>query len=373
MLSSNKHSFFFAIILISLLTQITAAQQGASPQWPASPNPVADIVIVGIDAQTLDNIGYSNGADGLTYRGSFPLDRSWYAKLTTELVKAEARIIAFDMQFGPEADPQSGKLFALAVKKSPVPVIIGFEEIPRPLPYVSKVDLRRYATRIQPANSNAPQADFLALPFQEILSAGALLGSTATHDDPDNVLRNMPLFVKNSGYVLPAITLQIFLQSIGASVADIQLSASASGRFLSVHGKQFPLSADDGFRVAFPPHKSAFVFRSFYDVVTVKDAYKKGAAAAHDRRMKSWFRDKIVIVGFQDASLKDLKRTPAGGSYPGVEALAAAVNHLLNVYAGPGAVRTAKGKPKRSLNEKPSKPPRNTNIDIAVEQLKKIE
>ncbi len=362
------------VIVTTLLSraQPGSAQKLPAKQWPVSPNSIAQIVIVGIDSKTLYKLGPSGKpGNGEAYKGAFPLDRKWHAQLVATLSKAGAKLIAFDMYFSPEWNSPDSKIFGNVVRKSAVPVIIGFEEIPRDHPHAPRFNMGEYELpRISPAKTYAPSAKALAMPFSEILSAGAILGNLSDHPDPDGVLRNHNLFVSYQNHVLPSLALSIFLNSIGASLSDVYLGGSGGGRWMVVQGKRLPLTGSDAFHVSLPPPSTNFKYMSFYDVVVPKDSFKPTAKALHAEKIKKWFSDKIVIVGFADSSLGDLKRTPAGNAYPGVEVLASTVNQLLNLYTGPHAATPRHSETSASAN--PSKPPKNTNIDIAVDELKHI-
>ncbi len=364
----------FAVILsVSLIFSRTAsAQKSPAANWPVSPNTFAQIIIVGIDSDTLYKIGPSNTKDGKIYKGSFPLEREWHAKLVRTLSDAGAKLIVFDMYFSPEWNSPGSKAFGNAVRKSATPVVVGFGEIPRTAPNAPVFDLARFELpRITPSTSNAPFAKALAFPFSEIINAGALMGGITDHPDPDGVLRNTDLFVRYENYVLPSIALATFLRATGASQADVQVGGAGGGRWMYVQGRRFQLTDTDAFPVALPPPYTNFKYVSFYDVVVPKDSYKPDANALHAQKMKQTFADRIAIVGFADSSLGDLKRTPAGNAYPGVEVLASTVNQLLNLYTGPRAAGTPAAK--TPAPAKPSKPPKNTNIDIAVDELKHIK
>lgn len=343
-----------------------ADQKAPAPRWPASPNPVADIVIVGIDADTLYNLGPTYSVrQGKAYTGPYPIERNWYGVLVGRLREAGARLIAFDQVFQSTWETRSDQIFANAVKSGPPPVIAGFEAVPSSKNLVSSLGLKRFALpRVPYSVSQAEVAPNLALPFNALVNSGAFLGSVHEDPDPDGVLRRSGMFVKFNNMVFPSLPLMIFLQIIGVSPAEVQVAGAGASRSMIVEGRRIPLGKSDTFTVAYPPTRAVFKYFSFYNVVRVKDDFKPGANEAHAALLKKRFSDKVVIVGYQDVSLGDLKRTPAGGSYPGVEAVAATVNHLLNLYAG--SRQSAQPKPPAATKKSGGKG-KKTKVDIVKE------
>ncbi len=347
-----------------------ASAQASMPWYSEKMNPIAEIAMVGIDANTLYYIGSGSG-DGEAYRGSFPLERNWYAKFISELSKAGAKMVVFNIYFNQEWNSPTSRAFADAVKNASMPVIVSFEKVPHPYPNTVDPDLKSYSlSRIGPKNVNSEKALSLAFPFKEILAAGALIGYSRMVEDADGIVRSVPAFVGYNNYVFPSLSVRTFIQAVGAAPQDATVSGYGANRSLNINGRKISITQADTIQVAIPPHNTIFKSRSFYDVMNVKDSYKKDAKKTHQKKLKEWFEDKIVFVGFTDLSLGDLKRTTAGVGYPGTEIIAAAVNQMLNIYAGPNASPAYKKK-KSNVKTSPATPPRNTDVDIAVEEMKK--
>jgi CHASE2 domain-containing sensor protein len=361
-----RKAFLFLIVLMlaGSFHAVAAGQKAPVPRWPACPNPIAEIIIVGIDGDTLYNLGpnYSSRA-GKTYTGPYPIERNWYGALVNQLRESGAQLIAFDQVFRSTWETRGDQNFAAAVKSGPPPVIVGFDAIPSSKDPVPDIGLRRFALpRISYSLSRAEVAPALALPFNELINSGTFLGSVHDDPDPDGVLRRSGLFIRYNGMVIPSLPLMIFLQTIGVSPNEVEVAGSGPSRSMIVGGRRIPLGESDTFTVSYPPTKSVFQFFSFYNVVKVKDDFMPGAKEARAAMLKKRFRGKVVIVGYQDASLGDLKRTPAGGSYPGVEAVAATVNQLLNLYAG--SRQSAPPLPPATTVKKPGAKSGKTKVDI---------
>ncbi|HOO56521.1 MAG TPA: CHASE2 domain-containing protein [bacterium] len=332
---NKKLLIIFTTILMAFGCRLSAQDSVSNLRWPATPNPISDIAIVGIDDATMYYLGpASYQRQGEIYRGSYPLHRVWFGELTQKLREAGARIIAFDQLFIKSWKNYDDQSFSKIIADGPPPILIGFESIPGPLANSPEIDMRRFALPgIRLADSKSFTAGALALPARELLDSGAAPGCLTDQPDADNVFRHSNLYINYNGYSLPSLSLAIFMQTIGISPAEIRVYGSGTNRYLSVRGRSIQISSKDTLQVAYPPHNSIFKFYSFYDVVKVKDDFKKGAKEAHAEKMKEYFQDKIVIVGYNDMALNDWISTPVGGAYPGVEALAASVNHLLNLYS----------------------------------------
>jgi adenylate cyclase len=350
----------FAFVLF-LLSAVVAAQQKTPAQvaavWPATMNPVSEIVIVAVDSNTLYYLGPEKSSrSNQAYTGPYPMHRMWHGRLVERLREAGARAVALDMLFQQTWDTRDDKIFTDAVAAGPMPVIAGFDIIPTPHAVNPQVDLRAYAIgKIGAGASLGRPAPALALPFEGLLKAGASAAGRSLYPDADGTLRRVDMFVSHQGLVLPSLSLAVFLAAIEASPSEVSVSGSGVSRAVTVRGRSVPLSQGDTLQVLFPPHKSVFKFVSYYDIVKVKDSFKAGAEEKHNEKMRELFKDRVVIVGYTDASTGELITTPAGAGYPRVEAIAAAANQMLNLYAGRNAVpaRTSEPRPSPKIYSDP--------------------
>lgn len=299
-------------------------------RWPASMNPMLPISIVGIDADTLYYIGNDN-KNGEMYTGDFPLPRIWYAKLIESLREARAMVIVVDYVFMPRQPAHTADFsLAKAIATGPPPIVVAFDAIPAasrmPAPgfNLKEFDLNH----IQPGSGGMVSAPALALPFADLVKAGASIGSAHQHVDPDGVIRKGPLFVSYGDIVLPSIPLAAFMEATGVMPHEI----SISGGYMDIRGTKFPLTTEASLDLALPPQKAVFPRMSFKDVVVIKEEYKKTAVADHKNELKKLFEGRIVFIGPTDFSLGDLRKTGAGPLYPSVEVMAATTNHLLNIW-----------------------------------------
>jgi len=325
-----------AVIMFVSMLSIRGTALASDVEWPATMNPIAGITIIGIDSDTLYDIG-QNGRGTEMYQGDFPVQRLWYARLITTLREAHAILVAIDyvLMYYPPARPVDYTL-ANVISRGPPPVINVFDIMPRTPLQSPDIDLRKFAIRgTSPGQVDAVRAQALALPYPELADVSATLASTHELVDPDGLTRRCPLFLEYGDIVLPSLALSIFMQTAGISPGDVRVS----GGYMTIRGMKVPLSAEGSLSVAFPPQREVFQRRSFRDVVKIKDDFKKGSREKHEKKMIDWFENQIVIVGLTDSTLKDITTTPAGGLYPNCEVAAAAANHLLNLWARARGVR----------------------------------
>ncbi|HEV2028406.1 MAG TPA: adenylate/guanylate cyclase domain-containing protein [Candidatus Dormibacteraeota bacterium] len=157
-----------------------------------SPDP--NIVIVGIDDQSLKTIG------------RYPVPRDVYAKVLQILEKDGASVAAFDIGFPDPRDPVTDTVFAKALATSKVPVVLGYagdNVVPgdgkviqcfgdRPSPCqggVDEIPLRMFRCA-DPADPSDPSAPCLQ-PYPNVI-----LASTDVKPDADGVVRRIPMFVQ---------------------------------------------------------------------------------------------------------------------------------------------------------------------------------
>ena len=155
-------------------------------------NPDPNIVIVGIDDQSLKTIG------------RYPVPRDVYARALQILEKDGASVVAFDIGFPDQRDPVTDSAFARALATSTVPVVLGYagdNVVPgdgkvvqcfgdRPSPCqggVDEIPLRMFRCADASSDPNAPCRQ--AYP-------NVILASTDVKPDADGVLRRISMFVQ---------------------------------------------------------------------------------------------------------------------------------------------------------------------------------
>ena len=155
-------------------------------------NPDPNVIIVGIDDQSLKDIG------------RYPVPRDVYAKVLAVLQQDGASVVAFDIGFPDQRDRVTDDVFAKALAGSKIPVVLGYAGdnlVPgdgkmvqclgnQPSPCAGGVDeipLRMFRCADASSNPNAPCKQ----PYPNVI-----LASTDVKPDTDGVLRRIPMFVQ---------------------------------------------------------------------------------------------------------------------------------------------------------------------------------
>ena len=155
-------------------------------------NPDPNVIIVGIDDQSLKDIG------------RYPVPRDVYAKVLQVLQNDGASVVAFDIGFPDQRDRVTDAVFAKALAASKIPVVLGYAGDnlvsgsgrmiqclgSQPAPCAGGVDeipLRIFRCADASSDPNAPCKQ--AYP-------NVILASTDVKPDTDGVLRRIPMFVQ---------------------------------------------------------------------------------------------------------------------------------------------------------------------------------
>jgi adenylate cyclase len=156
---------------------------GASPTT-TDPN----IVIVGIDDASIANPNV----------GTWPVTRDKYATVLKNLEQAGAAVVAFDIALPDPRETTKDAVFAGALANATIPVVLAYG-----------------SSATQPADGKYVQSGVNEIPLKEFRCAdtnpdpnvpcrqpykNVLLGATDVINDPDGVLRRIPMFVQPSCY-----------------------------------------------------------------------------------------------------------------------------------------------------------------------------
>jgi len=152
-------------------------------------NPDPNIVIVGIDNQSVKDVG------------SYPVPRSVYAQALKNLEAAGAAVVAFDIVFPDPREPQTDRKFADALASATVPVVLAYAgdntvngsgKLIQTAPNTSPPGIDQIPLRIfRCADSNADPGAPCKQPYPNVV-----LASTDIKPDADGVTRRIPMFVQ---------------------------------------------------------------------------------------------------------------------------------------------------------------------------------
>lgn len=298
------------------------------------------VVIVDIDEKSLDELG------------RWPWNRSVIAELVRQLVDEYAvSVVGFDILFA-EADESSGLPVLEALAQNELRSFAPFQKVlaaKRPL-----LDYdRRFAETLQDRpvvlgfhfsdqpGTAAGRALPDPVPFSAMLASGqfpVLPGFTANLEafqkvaaggghfnpliDGDGVIRRVPMLIEHAGQFYPALSLAMLqiLVDDGLLIPHAP-SADAPLEWIDVDGRRgvlrIPVDGDGAVLVPYRGHEGSFPYVSAADVI---------AGKVDKERLVG----RIILVGTTAVGLKDLRSTPVGAAYPGVEVHANLISGALD-------------------------------------------
>jgi len=286
--------------------------------------------------------------------GRWPWPRLVHASAVDYLVRAGARVIAYDVLFNERegrastvingrmiSGDESDQALVTSVRRAGNVVLLaeatyeglasGAAEGPAAAMLSGPAyDLGRgFASR-----------PFVTPPFPQLAEAAAALGHNYLAKDYNSDLARRVLpFVEHGGRSVPSLGMAAVLRYLGTSPADVRLD----GAVLRVGDRSVPLVEDDAPHAADAPNwealvryrepvtaadgvQSTFPTYSFFDVVLSEDNVLSGSEPVIPL---SAFRDKIVFVGTTAAGLFDRYATPFPGGLSGVELHATIADDVL--------------------------------------------
>ncbi len=276
-----------------------------------------DIVLIDVDQPSLDAFSRQQNLP-------WPWPRQIYSAVLDFLKAGGAKAVFFDLiltepsGFGVEDDAN----FSAAIGRSGsvfLPFFLSKEEREADTAKAAEA-LRRFsiAGRDIPARAVMPLKS-VTLPLAELMANVRGMGNVQFVPDGDSVYRRLPLVFDFAGLTLPSLPLAL---------------ADAAGAPVDL--RKVPLDRDGRMILRF--HGPAKTYRS-YAIAAVIDSQARIEEGKAPELSPSEFAGKTVIVGTTAPGLFDLRPTPFGGVYSGMEILATAVD---NITRG-DAVRPASG------------------------------
>ena len=280
------------------------------------------VVIIDIDTQSLSAVG------------PWPWPRAQLARLVDTLFEQQnIAVLGFDIVF-PKPDPQAGGDAALATALRDRPVVLGYffsnEPSARstgvlPAPVMSGELLQGRPVRIT-------RWDTFESNISELAQAAPRAGAFNALPDSDGVVRSVPLLAEHQGKTYESLALAVFRRVLGSPPVE---PGFASGLMMNrrISGLESLRLQHDGQTLAIPvdervaalvpyrgpggPEGGSFTYISAIDLLS-------------GRVPPAQLEGRIVLVGTTAPGLKDLRLTPVGANYPGVEAHANLIAGLLD-------------------------------------------
>jgi len=280
------------------------------------------VVIVDIDRASLATVG------------PWPWPREQLATLVDALFEQQGiAVLGFDIVF-PQPDPQAGgdALMAEALRDREVVLGYFFSNEPAarssgvlPAPVLSADVLRGHPVRIT-------QWDAVESNIPALAEAAPHAGAFNALPDKDGVVRSLPLLAEYQGRAYESLALAMFRRVLGLPPVE---PGFASGLMMSrrFSGLESLRLQHDGQTIAIPVDErvSALVpYRGRGGPEGGSFAYVSAAEVLSGRLAPEQLRGKIVLLGTTAPELQDLRLTPVGADYPGVETHANLITGLLD-------------------------------------------
>jgi len=261
--------------------------------------------------------------------GRWPWSRSTFAELVQRLDEAGAKVIAFDVFFSERESARADAQFARAIASSRK-VVLGTVFL------LNREEAQHLgAARLEAAmQAIAPQA------FAHVSTAGdarsefqmdepfgvlaniAELQTSAVHTghinvqfDVDGVVRRTPLVLRHDGRYFPAFDVQVARAFLGEPKLSLELAAYGIAG-MSLGERQIALDEDGRLLVRYRGPVRTF------SAVSIADILERKADAA-------LLRDRVVLIGNTAQGIGDIRVTPYGRAFPGVEVRANIIEGLL--------------------------------------------
>jgi len=310
------------------------------------------IVIVDIDEKSLSEVG------------RWPWSRKYLANMVNELFDLQKiAVVGFDVVFA-EADNSSGLSQLNALAQNELKDQAGFKErlhgLQTSLDYDAlfakslenrAVVMGYYLNDDVPARTSgllpAPVLTKKALEGRNIMStswggygsniavlaqAAPLAGYFNSITDRDGVVRSLPLLAQYQGQYYESLALGIFRKLMGSPtvVPVYSFDGAASGEAsvvdmlqLRLGDKHIDIPVDDRVATLVPYRGAGGVHGGSFQYISASDIL-------NHRLPPGSLKDKIVLVGTTAPGLLDLRVTPMGEAYPGVETHANLIAAMLD-------------------------------------------
>jgi adenylate cyclase len=261
--------------------------------------------------------------------GRWPWSRSVHARLAERLDAAGARVIAFDLFYPERESAQADAEFARSIAATRKTLLgslflYGYDETR----HLAAGALEQAERSMAPqaistvhAAPGAARAPPVQEPYGAIVSIAELQAAAASSGhlnvlpDSDGVVRRVPLVVRYGGRYYPSFDVQAARAWLGAGelalrIADYGLAG------LQIGERQVPLDEAGRLLVRYRGREGSF------DTVSIADILE-------GRADTSLLRDRVVLIGNTAKGIGDLRVTPFGTLFPGVEVRANIIENLL--------------------------------------------
>lgn len=277
-----------------------------------------DIVIIAVDDPSYEYITEKFG--------TWPVPRSFWAKLINGLEVANPKFIAFDLLFTKRLgalDEGDLKLIEAVKNNQNVYLSMNFDNYPSTirlapqLPEGLEINLKN-----GDIIKNSPFLHFnnCRKAMDELLDVTSNFGFINVTRDDDGIIRYIaPMFYYKDAYY-PNLTTAIALKYLNIDPNNIYVKNNTL--YLDALHK-IPLNPDGRATINWYGKEGTFEHVGLWQV---DDAINRGDT----KFLKEKFENKIIYIGTTVTALADIKSTPVSFMYPGVETHATFLNNILD-------------------------------------------
>lgn len=286
--------------------------------WGAPAPSTSQITTIMIDQTSLDE------AEAL-FGVSWIWPRQIYAYILSFCQRAEAKAVVFDLLFTESSGygVEDDLLFAEAISNAP-PFVAA---LPMGIQTGTSRNWIQTGTKVLPKPGRTPTrihtAQTASFPVPPIARSMTLPGAVIANPDSDAVFRRIAPFQVFDQHWVPSLGIAAFL---AAHPSPLPITYT-SDQQLSIADRTIPLDRNGmailNFRGPTQTHKALNATAILQSELQIRE----GRIPQIDPAI---LRDQYVILGLTAPGLMDLKPTPVGQTYPGLEVHATVLDNLLN-------------------------------------------
>ncbi len=276
--------------------------------------PGGNIVIAAIDEKSLSELG------------RWPWPRATIAKLVDTLKEYGAKTVGMDIVFAEPAD--TDPILAESIKNAGN-VTLGyfFHTSEKEIAHLNKEDAQKCANNIayskyqivqfigKPDESILPQACAAAANVGPLSDAAENSGYFNCFPDSDGTIRWSPLVIKFGGDFYPPLSISVLLQYMDWPMLTLKI-ADFGVEFIRIGDLDIPTDESGRMLINYLGPAKTFPHYSIADIIS-------------GRLKPALFKDKLVLVGATATGIYDMRVTPFGTTYPGIEIHATVIDNIL--------------------------------------------
>lgn len=318
--SNNFHKFiiFIIITMLCIITYFTN-QYFVEPsvhdlflRMNLSNTPSSQIINIAIDENSLSKVG------------RWPWNRNLYGNIF-EYVK-DAKVIVFDSVITTSDNIKSDQKFFSRLKNMDNLILGTFfcnkEQN-------STINMTPFAVNIK----NGEQMKLIEYQYyanlpEDLIKNAHAIGSVSTLPDNDGVIRKLSPIFRHNNTFYPSVAIKAAMKYKNIN------SLIYKNNTLILDNITIPLDKTNSevYLQWYKPSKqnANFITHKTYSASDILDSYNKVQKGEKPPIPQEEFKDKIVIVGATAYALNDIKKTPVGVDYPGLEIQATFIDNIIN-------------------------------------------